>query len=148
MNTQTSIQILQAYATGLAAQSMQHKVQSKVFKAQGLTKLADKYADHSTEEMGWVDKFIDRLGGEAKVEAAPAQTIFTDAEEFLKADLEVSLREVPNLGKATLAVAEDLTTFDLLKGYYQDEEEDMYWMQGQLDMIKFIGKQNWLIKQL
>ena len=130
---------------------MQHKVQSKVFKAQGLTKLADKYADHSTEEMGWVDKFIDRiidLGGEAKVEATPAQTIFTDAEEFLKADLEVSLREVPNLGKATLAVAEDLTTFDLLKGYYQDEEEDMYWMQGQLDMIKFIGKQNWLIKQL
>ena len=61
MNTQTSIQILQAYATGLAAQSMQHKVQSKVFKAQGLTKLADKYADHSTEEMGWVDKFIDRI---------------------------------------------------------------------------------------
>lgn len=151
MNAQTSIQILQAYATGLAAQSMQHKVQSKVFKAQGLNKLAEKYADHSTEEMGWVDKFIDRiidLGGEAKVEAAPAQTIYDDAEAFLKADLEVSEREVPNLGKATLALAEDLTTYDLMKGYYQDEEEDMYWMQQQLEMIKLIGKQNWLIKQL
>ena len=151
MNTQVSIQLLQAYATGLAAQSMQHKVQSKVFAAQGLTKLAEKYADHSAEEMGWVDKFIDRiidLGGEAKVESAPAQTIYSDPEEFLKADLEVSVREVPNLGKAVLAVAEDLTTYDLLKGYYQDEEEDMYWMQAQVELIALIGKQNWIIKQL
>ena len=151
MNAQTSIQILQAYATGLAAQSMQHKVQSKVFKSMGLTKLADKYADHSTEEMGWVDKFIDRiidLGGEAKVEAAPAQTIYKNPVDFIKADLEVSEREVPNLGKATCAVAEDLTTFDLLKGYYQDEEEDMFWMRGQLELIECIGLQNWLIKQL
>lgn len=36
MNAQNSIQILRAYATGLAAQSMQHKVQSKVFKSIGL----------------------------------------------------------------------------------------------------------------
>ena len=151
MNTELSIQLLQAYATGLSAQSMQHKVQSKVFASKGLSKLAQKYADHSTEEMGWVDKFIDRiidLGGEAKVEAAPEQKIFTDPVEFLKADLEVSVREVPNLGKATLAVAEDLTTFDLLKGYYQDEEEDMFWMQGELELIGLIGKENWLVKQL
>ena len=151
MNTELSIQLLQAYATGLSAQSMQHKVQSKVFASKGLSKLAQKYADHSTEEMGWVDKFIDRiidLGGEAKVEAAPEQKIFTDPVEFLKADLEVSVREVPNLGKATLAVAEDLTTFDLLKGYYQDEEEDMFWMQEQLELIDKIGVQNWLVKQL
>ncbi|MBR1569321.1 MAG: hypothetical protein IJ651_01135 [Bacteroidales bacterium] len=151
MNAQLSIQILQAYATGLAAQSMQHKVQSKVFKAQGLTKLADKYAGHATEEMGWVDKFIDRiidLGGEAKVEAAPEQKVYSDPVEFLKADLEVSVREVPNLGKATLTLAEDMTTYDLMKGYYQDEEEDMYWMDQQLKLVELIGKQNWLIKQL
>lgn len=151
MNTELSLQLLQAYATGLAAQSMQHKVQSKVFASKGYTKLAEKYAGHSEEEMAWVDKFIDRildLGGDAKVEAAPAQTIYSDPVEFLKADHEVSVREVPNLGKATLAVAEDLTTFDLLKGYYQDEEEDMGWMQQQLDLIEVIGKQNWLIKQL
>ena len=151
MNAQTSIQILQAYATGLAAQSMQHKVQSKVFKSMGLNVLADKYASHSTEEMEWVDKFIDRiidLGGEAKVEAAPAQKVYTDPVEFLKADLEVSVREVPNLGKATLALAEDMTTYDLMKGYYQDEEEDMYWSDQQLKLIELIGLQNWLVRQL
>ena len=151
MNTQNSIQILQAYATGLAAQSMQHKVQSKVFASMGLSKLASKYADHATEEMEWVDKFIDRiidLGGEAKVEAAPAQKIYDNPIDFLKADLEVSTREVPILGQAALSVAEDMTTFDLLKGYYQDEEEDMYWMDAQLKLIECIGLQNWIIQQL
>ncbi|MBR1575304.1 MAG: hypothetical protein IJ654_02525 [Bacteroidales bacterium] len=75
MNAQKSIEILQAYATGLAAQSLAHKVQGKVFASQGLGKLAEKYAEHAAEEMGWVDQFIGRildLGGQAKVEAAPA----------------------------------------------------------------------------
>ena len=151
MNTQLSIQILQAYATGLAAQSLQHKVQGKVFASQGFSKLASKYADHAEEEMGWVDKFIDRildLGGEAKVEAAPAMQVFSDPVEFLKAALEVSVREVPNLAKAVVAVAEDLTTYDLLKGYYQDEEEDMGWSEQQLKLIEVIGLQNWLAGQL
>ena len=151
MNAQKSIEILQAYATGLAAQSLAHKVQGKVFAAQGLSKLAEKYAGHATEEMEWVDQFIDRiidLGGEAKVEAAPAQKIYTDPVEFIKADLEVSEREVPILGQVTLSLAEDMTTYDLLKGYYKDEEEDMYWSQSQLELIKCIGLQNWLVKQL
>ena len=151
MNAQASIQALQAYATGLAAQSLAHKVQGKVFASQGLTKLAEKYAEHATEEMGYVDQFIDRiidLGGEAKVEAAPAMPIYTDPVEFIKADLAVSEREVPVLGQCTLSLAEDMTTYDLLKAYYKDEEEDMYWSQQQLELIEKIGLQNWLIRQL
>ena len=151
MNAQNSIQVLQAYATGLSAQSRQHKVQSQVFASMGLNKLAEKYADHSKEEAEWVDKMVARiidLGGEAKVEATPAQTIYKDVVEFLKADLAVSVKEVPVLGQVTLSLAEDMTTYDLMKGYYQDEEEDMYWMQEQLDLIELIGLQNWLVKQL
>ena len=151
MNAQNSIQVLQAYATGLSAQSRQHKVQSQVFASMGLNKLAEKYADHSKEEAEWVDKMVARiidLGGEVKVEATPAQTIYKDVVEFLKADLAVSVKEVPVLGQVTLSLAEDMTTYDLMKGYYQDEEEDMYWMQEQLDLIELIGLQNWLVKQL
>ena len=152
MNAQNSIQVLQAYATGLSAQSRQHKVQSQVFAAMGLNKLAEKYAGHATEEAEWVDKMVARiidLGGEAKVEATPAQTIYKDVVAFLKADLAVSVKEVPVLGQVTLSLAEeDMTTYDLLKGYYQDEEEDMYWMQEQLELIELIGLQNWLVKQL
>ena len=151
MNTQNSIQALQAYATGLSAQSRQHKVQSQVFAAMGFKKLADKYSGHSTEEAEWVDKMVARiidLGGEAKVEATPAQKVYKDVVEFLKADLAISVEQVPVLGKVTLSLAEDMTTYDLLKGYYQDEEEDMYWMQEQMDLIECIGLQNWLVQQL
>ena len=41
-----------------------------------------------------------------------------------------------------------MTTFDLLKAYYKDEEEDMYWSQEQLGLIRLIGRENWLTKQL
>ena len=61
MKKDTSIQTLQAYATGLSTQSYAHKVQSKVFASLGLTKLAEKYAEHSSEEMGYVEQFIERL---------------------------------------------------------------------------------------
>lgn len=151
MDKQKSIQALQAYATGLAAQSLQHKVESKIFTAQGYSKLGEKYAEHAEEEMGWVNKFIDRiidLGGSPKVEAAPAMPTFDDPVEYIKADLEVSVREVPVLMELTTSLADDFKTYDILRDYALDEEEDMYWSEQQLELIGKIGLQNWLVKQL
>ena len=151
MKKDTSIQTLQAYATGLSTQSYAHKVQSKVFASLGLTKLAEKYAEHSSEEMGYVEQFIERLidlGAQPKVQAAPEFPIFTDPVEFIKADLAISEREVPILMQLTASLSDDFKTYDILRAYALDEEEDMYWMQGQLDLIEKIGLQNWLVKQL
>lgn len=151
MDKNKSIQALQAYATGLAAQSLQHKVESKIFAAQGFSKLGEKYAEHAAEEMEWVDKFIDRiidLGGTPKVEAAPEVTVFTDPVEYIKADAAVSHKEVPVLQQLTLSLQDDFKTFDILKAYALDEEEDMYWSDTQLELIEKIGLQNWLVKQL
>ena len=151
MDKNKSIQALQAYATGLAAQSLQHKVESKIFAAQGLSKLGEKYAEHAGEEMEWVDKFIDRildLGGTPKVEAAPEVTVFTDPVEYIKSDVAVSHKEVPVLQQLTLSLQDDFKTFDILKAYALDEEEDMYWSEAQLELIEKIGLQNWLVKQL
>ena len=151
MDKNKSILALQAYATGLAAQSLQHKVESKIFAAQGLSKLGEKYAEHAAEEMEWVDKFIDRildLGGTPKVEAAPEVTVFTDPVEYIKSDVAVSHKEVPVLQQLTLSLQDDFKTFDILKAYALDEEEDMYWSETQLELIEKIGLQNWLVKQL
>ena len=151
MNKQKSIEVLQAYATGLAAQSLQHKIESKVFAAQGFAKLGEKYAEHAEEEMDWVDKFIDHiidLGGQPKVEAAPAMPVCNDPVEYIKADLAVSVKEVPALMELTSSLADDFKTYDILRDYALDEEEDMYWSQGQLELIEKIGLQNWLVKQL
>ena len=151
MDNQKSIQALQAYATGLAAQSLQHKIQGKLFASQGFSKLGEKYAEHAEEEMGWVDKFIDRiidLGGQPKVEAAPAMPVTDDPVEYIKADVEVSRREVPVLMQLTTSLSDDFKTYDLLRDYALDEEEDMYWSEQQLELIEKIGLQNWLVKQL
>lgn len=151
MDNQKSIQVLQAYATGLTAQSLQHKIQGKLFASQGFSKLGEKYAEHAEEEMGWVDKFIDRiidLGGQPKVEAAPAMPVTDDPVEYIKADIEVSRREVPVLMQLTTSLSDDFKTYDLLRDYALDEEEDMYWSEQQLELIAKIGLQNWLVKQL
>ena len=151
MDKNQSISVLQAYATGLAAQSLQHKIQGKIFADQGYTKLGDKYAEHAAEEMGWVDQFVERildLGGTPEVQAAPAMPVFTDPVEYIKSDVQVSHEQVPILQQVVLSRTEDLKTYDILKAYALDEEEDMLWSETQLDLIGKIGLQNWLVKQM
>lgn len=46
------------------------------------------------------------------------------------------------------AASNDLVTYDLLKDYYKDEDDDLQWTQQQLDLIDAIGYQNWLTQQL
>ena len=119
MDKNKSIAALQAYATGLAAQSLQHKAESKIFASQGFTKLAEKYAEHSVEEMGWVEQFMDRildLGGTPLVEAAPEMPVFTDPVEYIKADLAVSHEQVPVLQNLAFSLQDDFKTYDILRG--------------------------------
>ena len=151
MDKQKSIAALQAYATGLAAQSLQHKVEGKIFADQGFNALGEKYAEHAAEEMGWVDQFIERildLGGTPLVEAAPAMPVTTDPVEYIKADLAVSHEQVPILQQLVMTFQDDFKTYDILRAYALDEEEDMLWSETQLDLIEKFGLQNWLVKQL
>ena len=69
--------------------------------------------------------------------------MFTDALEFVKYDLQVSKDGLAWLGGLVEEARTDYTTYDILKEYYQDEEEDMYWAEGQLELVEKIGAQNW-----
>ena len=151
MDKQKSIEALQFFVTGLSEGAFVHKVQGQIFKAHGFTKLGEKYIGHYTEEMEWVEKFIDRildLGGEVKVEKHEARTLCYDPIEYIKEDLKIQEPGVELLRKCMGSVCEDYLTFDILKAYLADEEEDLYWSQGALEMIEKIGAQNWLIMQL
>ena len=142
---------LQGIVTGLSQQADGHMIQSRIFAGQGFTKLADKYAEHAAEERGYVEKCIDRildLGGEVKNEAKEAAPVITDPIEWVKYDLQVSRDGLAALAPLVEAARPDLTTFDLLKDYYKDEEEDLYWGEQQLALIELIGVQNWLNNQL
>ena len=151
MDKKKSIEALQFFVTGLSEGAFVHKVQGQIFKAQGFTKLGEKYIGHYTEEMEWVEKFIDRildLGGEVKVEKHEARPLCYDPVEYIKEDLKIQEPGVELLRKCMATVCEDPTTYDMLKAYLLDEEEDQYWSEEQLELIEKIGYQNWLIKQM
>lgn len=133
MNKQKSIEALQFFVTHLAEGAIVHKQQGLIFKAHGIAKLGQKYIGHFNEEMGWVEKFTERilnLGGD------------------VKADLAIQEPGVELLMKCMEGVKDDPTTYDLLKDYLKDEEEDLYWSHGAVELIEKIGTQNWLLLQL
>lgn len=151
MRHQKSIEALQAFATGLTGGAFAHFVQGKHFESMGFKKLGEKYRNHYTEEMEWVEKFIARindLGGEMKIEDLKGREVIKDPIDYLKADLKIQEQGVALLYDCMSGLKDDPTTYDILKAYLADEEEDLYWSQEQVDMIEMIGRQNWLITQM
>jgi len=151
MDKQNSLKALQVFATGLAEGAYVHKLQGQIFKSQGFTKLGEKYINHFNEEMGWVEKFVDRimdLGGEAKFEGMKERALICDPVAYIKADLKIQEAGVDMLYKCMETLISDPTTYEIMKEYLKDEEEDLYWSQNALEMIEKIGQQNWLITQL
>lgn len=151
MKNENIIKGLQLIVTNLSQQADGHVIQSKIFAGKGFTKLADKYAEHAVEERGYVEQCIDRildLGGEVKNETKPEAPVCTDPVDWVKYDLQVSIDGLALLKQLMDAAKDDVTTYDILKDYYKDEEEDMYWGEQQLELIELVGKKNWLIKQM
>ena len=151
MDKQKSIETLQFFVTHLAEGAMVHKQQGLMIKSLGFNKLGQKYIDHFGEEMGWVEKFTDRLldlGGELKFEGMEKRTLIKNPIDYIKEDLKIQEAGVDMLYKCMETMTGDPTTYDIMKAYLADEEEDLYWSQEALDMIECIGTQNWLMKQM
>jgi len=150
-NKEKIIETLQAIVTGLSQQAIGHQIQSKLFASKGYTKLAKKYAEHFEEEMDYVNKCIDRildLGGDIKNETKQETPIYTDPIKWIKHDMQISKNGLSQLMTIINDIQGDPSTYDMLKEYYKDEEEDMFWGEAQLELIKEIGVQNWLSHQL
>ena len=151
MEAKKSIEALQFFVTNLSEGAFVHKLQGQIFKSQGFNKLGDKYIEHFSEEMGWVEKFVERildLGGEVKFDGAKSRELISNPIDYIKADLDIQKAGVDLLYKCCESLINDPTTYDIMKAYLADEEEDLYWSQGALDMIECIGAQNWLFTQV
>lgn len=151
MDFTTTIQVSQMIVNELAGSAFVHKMQGQLFKSQGFGKLGQKYLDHYAEEMGWVEKYTDRLldlGVVPEVKVNNATKLIEDPKEYLEADLKLQKEGVETLYKIMPSLAADPTTYDITKAYLLDEEEDQYWDEEQLGLIEKIGYQNWLVKQL
>ena len=145
------MQISQLIVNELTAGAFVHKMQGMLFQSQGFTKLGQKYIDHYTEEMEWVEKYAGRmldLGCVPEVKIKCESKLIEDPVEYIKADLKTQREGVEMLYKMMSSLACDPTTYDITKAYLADEEEDLYWSEEQMDMIEKIGLQNWLVKQM
>ena len=142
---------MQEIITELSQQAIAHEMHARIFISQGFSKLGEKYLKHAKEEREYVGKFIDRLLDleyKIKNEVKKESLIYYDIVEFLKYDLQVSIDGLNWLKSIVDESVNDYKTFDLLKDYYQDEEEDKNWIQQQLELIEKIGLQNWLCTQV
>ncbi len=151
MNAKKTIETLQMFTTGLTRGAFTHLVQGKHFESLGFATLGQKYVGHYDEEMGWVKKFMARindLGGSVKIETQEGRELVKDPVDYVKADLALQQEGIELLYGCVANLSDDPTTYDLLKAYLADEEEDLYWSQEQLEMVEMIGRQNWLVKQL
>lgn len=151
MDFTTTLQISQMIVNELTTGAFVHKMQGLMFKSQGYEKLGQKYLDHYTEEMEWVEKYANRmmdLGCMPEVNISKQCKLIEDAKAYIEADLKIQREGVESLYKMMPALAGDPTTYDITKAYLADEEEDQYWSEEQLDKIEKIGYQNWLMKQM
>lgn len=151
MDKQKSMEALQVFVTGLSNGAFRHKAQSRVFASQGYSKLAQHFADHAKEEDEWVEKFMDRildLGGNVKVEAREELKVTTDPIEFMSTEYDIQRKGVEFLANCMETVKDDVTTYDILKDYYKDEEQDLYDDENELTLIKKLGEANWLMTKL
>ena len=148
---QAEIQALQAIVTGLSSQSFSHRIQGLVFGSKGLAALADKYAAHADEEMGWVEKFANRildLGGEIKIEATPEIKVYDDIVEYLKSEKKISEEGIAQVTELMPVFASDFVAYEDMKAYLLDEDEDLQETSQDLELIELIGVQNWLVQKL
>lgn len=151
MDTKKSIEALQFFVTHLSEGAFVHKLQGQIFKSAGFNKLGDKYIDHYGEEMGWVEKFTDRildLSGKVKAEGQQPRELIEDPIEYLKADYDIQVKGVELLRQCMATLTDDPITYDLLKAYLADEEEDQFWSENQLELIEKLGNLPWLIKHM
>jgi len=151
MDNKKTIEALQFFVTNLTASAFVHKLQGKIFSAQGFSKLGKKYADHYAEEMAQVDLFIDRimdLDGVVIDEDKKGTQLISHPVEYLHADAEIQAKGLEMLRECMQGLKDDPVTYEMLRVYLKEEEEDYNWDRQQLELISLIGEQNWLLQQL
>ena len=131
----------------------QYFLHSRMLEDWGLEHLARKAYQESIEEMQHADKLIKRillLGGLPNLQDLGRLRIGENPVETLECDLTLEKEAMPMYRDAVEAAekARDYVSRDLFQSILADEEEHTDWLETQLDLVKRIGEQNYLQKQM
>lgn len=130
---------------------------AQLLKYWGYSKLAERYTEAASEEMGHANQVmfrIQQLGGmpdylpELVTEPVKGRNI----QQMLESDLAVEQKVLDSLTRVACAAAhesgEDWETHHICQHLIADTEADITWYSQQLELIDEIGLQNWLQAQL
>lgn len=153
---QGSQKVIDALNAGLTIELTainQYFVQAKMCKNWGLNKLAAKHYSESIGEMKHAEMLIDRilfLEGVPEIARYDVIRVGTDVSEQFQYDLALESSGVKAYNNAVaLCIAEnDGGSRDLLEKILVESEEHVDWLETQIDLIKRLGLQNYLITQV
>ena len=132
----------------------QYFTHSRMYEDWGLGVLSERIKHESEEELEHADALIKRilfLDGTPDLSVRSGLKIGSTVAEMMANDLELEISAAGELKDAIqLAEAEkDFVTREILEDMLKTTEEDhMYWLETQLDLIEKIGIQNYMQSKL
>jgi len=147
------IQVLQDVLSAELTAVNQYFIHARMNENWGYKKLAEHIRKESIEEMMHAQKVIDRIlyfDGAPNMSKYMKINVGKDVPEQFRNDLAVEYQAVPRLNKG-IEVARaigDNGTRSLLEAILKEEEEHVDWLEAQLGLIKEIGVENYLARQI
>jgi len=150
---QKVIDALNDVLTGELTAINQYFLHARMCKSWGYKKLADVTYAQSIDEMKHASEITDRillLKGIPNLQKLGKLNIGESIQEQLESDarLEATALETLRVGITVCEQAADHVSRELLERILKDEEEHEDWVKIQLNLIKDIGIQNYLTKQI
>ncbi|MBT1444691.1 bacterioferritin [Shewanella sp. JM162201] len=147
---QEVIDALNSLLTGELSAMDQYFVHARMYEDWGLNELYERIAHESDDEREHAAKLVSRilfLEGTPDVASREKLTIGSNVEEMLKNDLAYENKVAAHL-KTVISLCEqkgDYVTRELLVQLLDETEDDhLYWLEKQLNLIKMIGLPNYL----
>jgi bacterioferritin len=147
------IQVLQDVLCAELTAVNQYFIHARMCENWGYGKLAEHTRKESIEEMQHAQLVIDRIlyfDGAPNMQKYMKINVGRSVPDQFRADLDVEYQAVPRLNKG-IEVARNLGdngTRALLEAILKDEEEHVDWLEAQLGIIKEIGVENYLARQV
>ena len=147
------IQVLQEVLSAELTAVNQYFIHARMNENWGFKKLAEYIRKESIEEMMHAQKVIDRIlyfDGAPNMSKYMKINVGKDVPQQFRNDLAVEYQAVPRLNKG-IEVARaigDNGTRSLLEAILKEEEEHVDWLEAQLGLIKEIGVENYLARQI
>ena len=147
------IELLNSILTNELTGINQYFVHAKMCGNWGYERLHDKARQRSIDEMKHAEELVERilfLEGVPNLQRLGKVNVGTAVPEQLRLDLELEQQAVTTLSEAITHCTSvgDFATRKMLEQLAADEEEDIDWLETQLEAIKQLGTETYLAEQL